>query len=219
MSQQQLPAANGSSGGGGNVLSQEEIDRRNMYYEYFCEKFDNKINELSNPFRKKREPTKLPNPSVMDTHSLSLFFTNDGESVTVGLQPDVISIMNIKTSKTIDEIVCAVNFIASDTEGLKLLFLPMQGKWVGKTKQCEFNIRIFLSKPIGEEVAESPQFTIEISRNCGCRYAVSEFFQNLRREVTDGPLTKQLHLADLYEEEQKQITKGVEGALPTSKDI
>ena len=43
----------------------------------------------------------------------------------------------------------------------------------------------------------------------------SEFYNNLRKEVTDGLLTEQVLLGDLYEKEQKQIADGVEGAKAT----
>ena len=92
--------------------------------------------------------------------------------------------------------------------------LPTCGTWLFSTTNCEFKTRIFL-EPNGQEGVPD-KFTVEVSCSSDeSRDFSSEFYNNLRKEVTDGLLTEQVLLGDLYEKEQKQIADGVEGAKST----
>lgn len=92
--------------------------------------------------------------------------------------------------------------------------LPTCGTWLFSTTNCEFKTRILSEQNDQEGVLD--KFTVEVSPSSDeSRDFSSEFYNNLRKEVTDGLLTEQVLLGDLYEKEQKQIADGVEGAKST----
>ena len=151
----------------------------------------------------------------------------------VSLLPKNFFGMRISSYKSLDEIIDVVKFVAYYSgykylteseyiEGRKNKNLPADycgclpycGTWELSTNKREFKTRIFL-EPNGQEGVPD-KFTVEVSCSSDeSRYFSSEFYNNLTKEVTYGSLTEQVLLGDLYENEQKQIKDGVEGAKAT----
>jgi len=229
-------------GGPNRVISPEELERRE---KFCARQRDRTMHseELNIFFglSKERKPTgrfitekNTLAPNVMKPNQGRIVPTNKehgGHGFNVRPRPDFTR-STFETKKTVDEIFDAVELISlhmgflymdgsefeeknknNDLPASYSVYLPHHGKWEIWTPQCGFQIRIFLA-PNGQE-GEPDEFTVEVSRIWGCRFSVNYIFDLLKGEVSEGHLTEQLRLAALYEEEQRLIVEGVDGAEAT----
>ena len=231
------------SGGPNRVISPEELERREQLCARLRDRMMYPDDQLLTFFglSKERKPTGRF-ITEKNTLARNVMRPNQGRIVptskkhgdhwfNVRQRPDFTSMQTFETKKTVDEIIDAVELVSDQWEGmgkneLNRVYLPHHGAWEFSTPKCGFKLRIFLAKPVGPEEAGVPvEFTVEVSKiwessemNCslmGSSEARCAFFDLLKGEVTEGHLTEQLRLTALYEEEQKLISEGVEGAKET----